>query len=198
MSNGYKIDEKTAGSFLDLLSFIRAHGYMVGNDGGNVQILTSRYTSFLTNRSPTIYLDDAPVSDFNFLQGYSLSDIDEIYINKHGYGSANSNGIIRIYTKISAGIINNNFKSKSKPFTFKNGFQPNVSYENSHYGNMHDEGFLKFGAIHWIPNVETDTNGMFRFSIPNLNQTTVKVIVEGISSDGRVFSETKTLRIENE
>lgn len=197
MSNGYKIDETTAGSFLSILSFIRAHGFIVNEGGVDVQIVSSYNNSFSGGGSPSIYIDDMPVYEFSYLQNYSLSDVDEIYINKHGYGGGSSgpNGIIRIYTKISAGIVSNTFKTKSKPFTFKNGFQPNVAYENSHYGNLHDDGFLKFGTIHWNPSINTNENGEFSFSFPNLNQKTVKVVIEGISSEGRLISETKTLPI---
>lgn len=197
-AKGYKITESIAGTFGDVLGFIRTHGYNVTIDGGTVIITRGFSNSFSGNLSPVVYLDDIPVADFNFLLNYSLSSVDEIYVNKMGYGEGMTapNGTIRIYSKTPGSYGKNYIKIRSKPFIVTNGFQRVVPFENPKYGNVNDESFLKFGTIHWNPNVETDTDGSFSFSIPNLYQTTVKVIIEGISSDGRVFSETKTLKIE--
>ena len=197
-AQGYKITETVAGTFGDVLGFIRAHGYNVTINGGDV-IITRRFSnSFSGDLSPVVYIDDIPVSNFSLLLNYSLSRVDEIYVNKMGYGSGMNapNGTIRIYEKTPGTSSKDNFKIKSKPFIVTNGFQPIVPFENPKYGNVKADSFLKYGTIHWKPNVETDANGMFTFSIPNLYQKSVKVIIEGISGDGRVFSETKTITIE--
>lgn len=196
-SQGYKITENLADSFRDVLGFIRAHGYNVSIEGASV-IITTRYSNtFSGNLSPVVYIDDIPQSDFSLLLNYSLSSVDEIYINKMGYGEGMTapNGTIRIYSKTPGSYGKTYVKIKSKPFVITNGFQQVVPFETPKYSNINDESFLKFGTIHWNPNVETDANGMFRFSIPSIFQKTVKVIIEGISSDGRLISVTKTLKI---
>ena len=197
-AQGYKITESVAGNFRDVLGFIRTHGYNVTIDGASVFITRRFSNSFSGNLSPVVYLDDMPIADFSQLLNFNLSSVDEIYVNKMGYGEGMTapNGTIRIYSKSPGLSGKDNVKIKSKPFIVTNGFQQAVPYENPKYGNINDESFQKHGTIHWNPNVDTDTNGMFNFSIPNLYQTTVKVIIEGISSDGRIFSETKTLTIE--
>ena len=197
VAKGYKINENAAGTFRDVLGFIRSHGYNVSVEGVNV-IISGQYTnSFNADRSPVVYLDDVPLSDFSLLLNYNLDSVDEIYINKMGYGSGinGANGTIRIYTKTESSGRGIGLKIKSKPFVVKDGFQPFAAYENPKYDNIKDISFLKFGSIHWKPNVETDANGRFQFSIPNMYQNTVKVIIEGISSDGKLISETKTLII---
>ena len=197
-AQGYKITESVADNFRDVLGFIRTHGYNVSIDGASVFITRRFSNSFSGSLSPVVYLDDMPVADFSQLLNFNLSSVDEIYVNKMGYGEGMTapNGTIRIYSKSPGLSGNNNVKIKSKPFIVTNGFQKVVPYENPKYSNINDESFQKHGTIHWNPNVDTDTNGMFSFSIPNLYQKTVKVVIEGISSDGRVFSETKTLLIE--
>jgi hypothetical protein len=197
-AKGYKITENVASSFGDVLGFIRMHGYNVTIEGASVYITRTFSNSFSGNLSPVVYIDDIPQSDFSLLLNYSLSSVDEIYVNKMGYGEGMTapNGTIRIYSKTPGSYGKDYVKIKSKPFVVTNGFQRVTPYENPKYGNMADESFLKFGTIQWNPNVETDSEGLFRFSIPNLYQKTVKVVIEGISSDGRLISVTKTLLIE--
>ena len=198
-AKGYKITENVASLFRDVLGFIRSHGYNVSVEGGNV-IISRQYTnSFNADRSPVIYLDDVLLNDFSILLNYNLDYVDEIYVNKMGYGAGilGANGTIRIYSKTESNGRGIGIKVKSKPFIVKDGFQPFVVYENPKYDNTQDVSFLKFGSVHWKPNVETDADGMFQFSIPNLFQSTIKVIIEGISSDGKLISETKTVTIQN-
>ncbi len=195
---GYKITNDQADIFRDVLSFIRSHGFNVTESGGNVFITRTYSTSFGGSNSPTIYLDDFPIpaDQFNTLRNMNLNTIDEIYINKTGFGGGinGSNGIIRIFNKPVANSISN-IKIKSKPYYIKNGFQPNISYKNPQFANAFDESFKQFGTIFWLPNVNTNESGDFKFLIPNLNQKTIKIVFEGISSDGKLISEVKTISI---
>ncbi len=121
--------------------------------------------------------------------------VDEIYINKSGYGGgqSGSSGIIRIYLKKS--LIGRGLKTKTKGLIIKNAFQKSAEYTNPEYSDYKGDAFQSLGSIHWIPNVATDANGDFRFSFPNFHQDSVKVVIEGISSDGTVISEVKTIQI---
>lgn len=195
-SRGYKITDGEASKFRDVLGFIRSHGYNVTENGLDVIISRTYTTTLLGNNSPVIYLDDFPLEQFSLLRNMLLSTIDEIYINKTGFGAGinGSNGVIRIYSKpIANGV--SNIKIKSKPFYITNGFQKTISYSNPKFTNVQNDSFKTHGTIHWVPNVNTDANGDFRFSIPNLSQKTIKVIIEGISSDGKLLSEIKTINI---
>jgi len=181
----------------DILQFIAANGFTVSVDSiGNVIIIGQKPSSWLGTREPLIYWDDAPVLDFNQLRGWTLRYIDEIYINKNGYGGGMdaANGIIRIHSKKGSGGARQ-IKINSQAFTVKNGFQKTNHYRNPEYTSYTDEGFKNFGNIHWDPGIETDKNGVFTFSIPNYDQKSIKVIIEGIGTDGQLISETKTIEI---
>lgn len=193
-SRGYKINENVASTFRDVLSFIRSHGYNVTDTGTEIFISRTYTTTFLGSNSPVVYLDDFPIESNNFLRNLNLSTIDEIYINKTGFGAGinGSNGVIRIYTKPVASSLSN-IKIKSKSYVIKNAFQPYVPYSNPKFNSIFDESFVKFGTIHWIPNINTDDKGEFKFSIPNLQQKKIKVIIEGITSDGKLLSVVRTL-----
>lgn len=195
-SRGFKINDELVGTFRDVLSFIRAHGYNVSEVGAEVYISKNSRNSFSENNSPTVFYDGFPIESNNFLKDMRLDEIDEIYINKSGFGGGidASNGVIKIFSKpitSKAGKA----KLKAKMFTVKDGFQPYKSFTNPNYSNYHDDSFKKFGTIHWIPNINTDVNGNFKFSIPNLYQKTIKIVIEGISSDGKLLSEIKTISI---
>ena len=195
---GYKITDDLAGTFRDVLSFIRSHGFNVTESGSDVFITRTYSTSFGGSNSPTVYLDDFPIpaDQFNILKNMNLNTVDEIYINKTGFGGGinGSNGIIRIFSKPVANSVSN-IKIKSKPYYIKNGFQPNISYKNPKYANAFDESFKRFGTIFWVPNINTNERGEFQFTIPNLNQKSIKIVVEGISSEGKLISEVKTITI---
>jgi len=194
MAKGYKITEADASR--DLLQFIGSNGYDVIIQGATVIINGRKSTSFLGSKSPAIFIDDVPLRDFNQLLGYSLQNVDEVYINKSGYGGGMeaTNGIIRVYTKKGFGGVQK-IKINSQSFVVKNGFQKLKSFTNPKYTSFTDEGFKNFGTIHWEPYIETDENGLFSFTIPNYNQKTVKIIIEGIASDGQLISEIKTIEI---
>jgi hypothetical protein len=194
MAKGFKISD--ADSSRDILQFIAANGYDVTVQGANVIIVGRRATSFLGSKSPAIFMDDSPVNDFSLLLGYSLRYVDEIYISKTGYGGGMNtfNGIIRIYTKKTIGG-NAKARINSQSFLVKNGFEKTKRFSNPKYTSYTDEGFEDFGTIHWEPYVETDENGIFKFAIPNYHLKTVKVVIEGIASDGQLISETKIIEI---
>ncbi|ESU29372.1 hypothetical protein FLJC2902T_07690 [Flavobacterium limnosediminis JC2902] len=194
MAKGFKILE--AESDRDILQFIAANGYIVSIEYDTVRILGIKPTSWKGSKMPKIYWDDVPVLDFNILRNYSLRYVDEIYVNKDGYGGGmdDCNGIIRIYTKKTM-FKSSKLKIHSQSFLVKNGFHKINRYINPKYTNYTDDGFINFGTIHWDPDVGTDEKGSFRFTIPNCSLKTVKVVIEGISSDGHLISETKNIEI---
>ncbi|WP_298221183.1 hypothetical protein [Flavobacterium sp.] len=209
---GFKISDKDATRYRDLLHFIGTNGFTVSNVGGNVSIdgygrnsggvfsgrrnIRSGYANATRFGGPVVFIDGNYVQDYDILRDYSLTTVDEIYINRNSsdlsvYGSR---GIIRVYSKKN--MTGGAFKTASQGMVSTNGFQNFIKYKNPKYASVYDAGFQNFGTIDWKPNVQTDENGSFHFSIPNLYQKAVKVIIEGISNDGQLISVTKILKIE--
>ncbi|MBD3583315.1 hypothetical protein [Flavobacterium selenitireducens] len=193
MAKGFKITPQDVSMFSTIVDFIQNNGFNVSQVGGRVIISRTYSTSFEAQNSPVIFVDDVLQDDHNLLTTYRMDMIDEVYINKRGYGAGSSgaNGIIRIYTK--KGHFNNSTKILSKALLIKGGFQKATEYENPQYADYHNDAFHTMGAIHWIPDVATDSSGNFRFSFPNFQQDAVKVIIEGIASDGTLISEERTI-----
>jgi hypothetical protein len=189
MAKGYKINDSDVTSFRDVLSFIASHGYDVSQEAGTVAIRSRSIRSIMGSRSPAVFLDNGPVSDFSLLTNILLIDVDEIYINKHGYGMGGdgSNGSIRIYTKRTYGTNQNRNNIKSKSLIIKGGFQPLLEFENPKYVSYSGESFQKHGTIDWIPNIYTDENGNFEFTIPHFNQEKIKLNIQGIDNFGQLY-----------
>ena len=196
MAKGYKITDEDFGSYRDVLSFISSHGYDVSTEGGNVTIRARVSKSFRGNRSPVVYLDNSPLFDFNLLYSLNLNEIDEIYINKSGFGMGNDgmNGSIRIYRKIDFTESTSNTKVKSKALTIKNGFEKLELYKNPKYIDYKSNSFNQYGTIHWEPSIYTDELGEFEITVPHFNQNEILLSIQGIDNNGDFYSENIILK----
>ncbi len=197
-ARGYKISENDFNTYRDVLSFIQNHGYNVEREGGKVIIRSRISRSFVGSLSPAVFMDDVPLTDFQMLDGLGLNQVDEIYINKHGYGGGDnsSNGIIRIYTRRDMGAKAAALKVKSQSFLIDKGFQQFREYAMPRYDSFDDPGFQSVGTIHWLPRVGTNESGNFAFAIPYTGIEEVKLIVRGISSEGMPISVTRMLKLQ--
>lgn len=196
MARGFKISSGDYASFREVLPFIGAHGFDVIYKNGDVYINNRITRSLRGNPSPAVFVDDVPLQpDLTMLIGMSLDMVEEIYISKNGYGLGmdGGSGYIRIYTKRYMGT-SEPARSKAQSYVIKKAFQPYKSFKNPDYLD-YDAGFINYGTINWIPNVETDENGAFTFSIPNYNQKSIKIKIEGIGSNGELISEEKILHL---
>ncbi|RXR20528.1 hypothetical protein EQG63_00935 [Flavobacterium amnicola] len=190
--DGYKIDDEQVRRYSDVISFIRAKGYNIETSGGNVTITTRTSRSFNQDSTPTILIDNSPLDDFTFLYGMRMDQIDEIYINKRGFGagSAGRNGVISIFTKRTMGAGKTAFKSSAKNYVCKDGFTPFLPFKNNLSINFNDESFLNFGNVFWNPRTVTNQNGEFEISLPKVNDGALILVLDGINSTGQIISKT--------
>ena len=193
---GYKITDDDPSINMDLITYIRMNGFEVETRMGEVFIY-SRTTASLNGarNSPAVYVSGNLQMDFNYIQTMRMHDIDEIYINAHAAnaGMVNTLGIIKIYLR--TGFAASNKKNTSIAFEIKNAFSKIESFKNSDYAITSDKGFQNFGVINWIPSIITQENGEFKFSIPNMDQKKVKLLIEGFSADGNLISEIRTIEL---
>lgn len=195
---GYKIDGDDDNKFMDVLNFIRNNGFDVPttSTSNSVQIFSRTVNSINAARStPIVYIDGIQQLSFDMLLNMKMSEINEIYINAHAIVPSvrNNLGVIKIYRKIGGN--NSSLKSESIPFEIKNAFSKIEKFKNSNYTSTENKGFKNFGVIHWIPSILTQDNGNFKFQIPNMNQKSVKIVIEGFSADGKLISEIRTISL---
>lgn len=190
---GFKIEE---GMTRDLFSFLRSNGFDVRDSMGSITIYSGGSVSITGAPAvPEIYIDDFRIFSPDELMGMSMSEIDEIFLDKRAIvpGLNNKQGIIKIYRKKNF----DTYKSKKDPnsFYFTEGFSRDVPFKNVDYDNTQDLGFDNFGLINWSPGIQTDESGNFVFETTDYNKTKCKIIVEGMTSDGKLFHEEQTVEL---
>lgn len=58
---------------------------------------------------------------------------------------------------------------QSQEFMIKNGFRKSGAFANTNYISTSEPTFKKYGAIHWISDIITDSDGNFKFSFPTMS-----------------------------
>jgi len=187
-ADGYKITDEIAKNYLDLISFLRSKGYEIRTHDTHTHLY---YRMGMNKSEVAVMIDNAPLMDVNFLNNYRMADIDEIYINKRGYGSGSlgASGIISIFTKKTyAGKKPANVTAKS--YICKDGFTPSLPFKNNLNVNFNDESFLNFGNVFWNAKTVTNQNGEFEITLPRVNDGALILVLDGINSSGQLISRT--------
>jgi hypothetical protein len=71
-----------------------------------------------------------------------------------------------------------------------------MDFKNISYTSTTGKGYDNFGLVDWQPLITTDEKGDFTFSIPRTLQNTVKILIEGFNTEGKLISEIKTISLE--
>ncbi len=193
---GFKISDLEGN--MDVLDYINIKGFEVNKRLGEVSVSLRirgldlekqrEAENFIQTDQTAVFINDFTIGSLNELSGIQMTEVDEIYI---GSGVANPLGIIKIYLK------------KPKPrkvytnsFLISGGFELIKDFKNQDYASTFDKGFENFGVINFNKDILTDENGFFQFDIPNFNQKSIKILIEGFDNDGKLISEIKTLQLE--
>ncbi len=121
------------------------------------------------------------VNDVGFFE-MSLSQVDRIIYDKPV-------GPIIVITK-------NSLPAETMAnYILKNGFERPEEYYNPTYNNIGGQSYLRFGAVHWEPNLKIGPDGLGTIKIPDYGLKKIKLFIEGISTDGTLFSESKILSL---
>ena len=189
---GFKIDDTN--NRTTLLNFIEQNGfYIVRRDAFGFPIIdiSSRvqFTSGISR--PIVFINDRQLISFDELNIMQMMEIDEIYLDPRAIipGIANNSGIIKIYTKAPQNIISKT--EKNKIFLIKDGFSIAPVFKNSDYKNTQSQGFDNYGSVSWSPLFMTNDKGEFILEFIDLNKAKYKIILEGITDDGKVIHEEK-------
>jgi hypothetical protein len=199
-----KITIEEVESYPNITDFIQQNGFTVFiGDGataplGDVAIQSQGGRNGAA--SPTIFLDGVILADFNILLNYPTEQVDRIVIDKTGIGlglSGGFGGAIKIYSR--RGVFKRGGTATYNNTLFSNtsdyGFQPVKEFYTPIYASYRSQAFKDYGIIHWSPRVSISNTGSDTIKTVNTNLDEISFYVEGVSSDGTVFSQ--QIRIED-
>jgi len=165
----FKIDQFVYGTILE---FIGRNGFRTGFIDNEAFIRSNRYrfsigvkdSQDLTEGSPEVFLDGAPLFDFNFLHYIDISAVDEIYIDRTSLASTRQDavGAIRIFLK--NGEESSKYISKCCTMLAIGGFSKNITFKNSTFKNQ--KVFDLFGTLNWSPKIQLKENQNFEIKFP--------------------------------
>lgn len=195
-ASAYKIKEGEYGKVLD---FLGRNGFRTGLDPQNGEVfIKSNRSSYLgeSASSPSVYIDNDLMFDFNFLFNLYLNEVDEIYIDQSGASDTSSNGTgtIKIFLK-DQNTRKDYYNVKFTSLIVTKGFTPNIKYKNSLFGTQKE--FNYFGTLSWFPKVEIEANNSFQTKSLKANQKEIQVLLEGFSEDGQLISEMRKIPVSN-
>jgi len=187
----FKIDETV--NLRDILSFIERNGFTVIRNRGTVQILSRVRTSINGAQSvPDVYIDERQLFSFDELDMLTSDEVDEVYLDPYAIVASMNNkaGIIKIYRKKDA-LAKEKQKPDANSFYIKDGFSRYFGFKNVDYEMTQNEGFTNYGLIDWLPKIMSDDSGQFQMKFTNYNKKKFKIIIEGMTPEGKLIQEEK-------
>ena len=192
--NAEKITAEDHKKYPKLSTYLRRLGFKVRLLGpGDLIFVDARKTLDPIVKPPVIYENGFRLTEP--LRNYPLQNIDEIYYEHVGLRES-SGGSIYIYTK--AGGSN---EEPSLPFTnlmAEEGFEKPLVFKNPYESDDMDEMMRKYMNVHWEPNLSRSEEGKLYIRFPRLGLNNFTIHLEGISENGALISETKTLMLEDD
>ena len=196
-----KITDEIVLRYRNILDLIQNSGFDVIQGDGVITRLGSVIIRSRTRGSqgnPAIFLDDILVNNIDFLTTMTTDQVERIVIDRTGVGlgiSANNQnfgGAIKIYSRRSilglnsgVGNYNNTFFSTKSDY----GFEPVKEFYIPKYASYRISAFRDYGVIYWNPNLNVQSGTSDSFTMVNTNLDEINFYVEGISTDGTVFSQ---------
>lgn len=180
-----------------ITNFIRANGFSVYEDFGEVKILVDRF-SYTPIPPPLIFIDNVEIINANMLYNYPMDIIEKITIDTTGasFGIRGFGGVIKIYTRTTplfktGNYSNPMYNTSVAPLAFKKA----KDYYAPKYSAYINNTFEKYGGISWIPNLNLINNEVKTFKILDTQTKEVTLFIEGISKNGDLISERKTIQV---
>lgn len=186
--------EQEYNRFINITDFIQYNGYQVSEELGRVAIRTRRQPI----ATPVIYFDNARITDFSILYNLSTFNIERVVIDKSGVGegvNAGFGGVIKIYTRKTPLYTKGDGSQLYTGTKASFAFTASKTYYSPNYTSYQNTVFRKYGAISWIPELTLDKTAPTSFKIFDTKTKNITLFIEGISENGDLISEKKTIQV---
>ncbi len=192
MSRVFK-PEDSGYNHLDVLDYMQTlpSTSLLYNSEGAIVFKNDRGTRLIndTVRPVTVILDGIIISELNIFIGMKIDEIEYavLNINGVGYGSLYPDGVLHLISKRgngTDGIIKSNPKIQVLKTAF--GFnKPEAKYKKPELQFTTQNSIEQFSTIDWIPNFEITPGIDNILKINRLNYSDLKLIINGVSQDGK-------------
>ncbi len=172
-----------------LSQFIRSIGFKVSKNAGGDQIFIAAKRPL--SPPPIIYVDGFRLQ--TPLRDVPLQYIDEVYFEHQGL-EGSGGGTLYIYQK-NDGYVGEKEIARFATRFFKEGYQKPKAYFNPKYSSNNSRDYLEYGAVDWKPTIVVDSSGEIDLSIPTFGLSHLRLFIEGVSLDGTLYSEIKTIHL---
>jgi hypothetical protein len=192
------IGKEEVKKYNDLGDFLNNYGFTVEYDPlilGGRTIRSRRLRQGGDASPPIFYIDNIIVPSFTMLNR-SISDFEDVYVDTSPNSSIRGDGFVTIIKAFSRRTpISRIDRSKSyQSFTKVDyGFEPVKKFYTPKYIAYNIKPFQEYGVIHWEPNVTIMSNRLTPIKMIYTGLEEVDLYIEGVSSDGTVFSQKITL-----
>ena len=194
-SRSFKKTDKSYIKSRNILSFLTLKGFRINGTFPFEEIQNGRgISNFRRNKGAKteVTLDNTPIvaQDYNnlyFISNMTLDDFEEIIISK------NDGGQIFLFSDFNKARTSRNLFEKANKSI---GFTKGKKYYKPNYYSTSNDIFKNYGAIYWSPNIVLNKENL-TLKMPHLNQDKIKVFIEGVTSDGSIIYEEKTITLNN-
>jgi TonB-dependent SusC/RagA subfamily outer membrane receptor len=183
-------DMRTYSSVLDMIQ-----GRIPGVQVSGNNVLIRGPSSFIGSNEPLYLIDNIPV-DVSAVQSMNPMDVERIEVLKGPsaaiYGSRGANGVIAIFT------IRGRFMIKGILKFDMLGYHRPREFYSPKYGTRFDDLVEDYRTtLYWDPNIRTDSTGFARISFYCSDiSSTFHLVVEGISTEGKIGSNEKIIQVQ--
>ncbi|WP_220763544.1 hypothetical protein [Flavobacterium sp. UMI-01] len=181
-ATGFKIDEQYGTVF----DFLNEKGYSTGVDNETGDPFVKDRSGLNKGVTPAFRIDNNRISDLSELYSVFLSDVEEIYIDKHNARFMGTSSVIDIFLKKGA-VRSGGYKIKHNLFMVTKGYAYAIPFKNAYFDNLKE--YILFGTLNWTPSVIIDETPNYQIKFPREEQNEIQVVIEGFSEDGQLISE---------
>lgn len=192
--NGIKISEKELNRYPNISTYIRSLGFKVFAHPINNTLTVNAKSMSPFVKPPVIYLNGFRLNEQ--LRDFPLALIDEIYYEHAGLMESNG-GTIYIYRQ-EGRIANHRPNTSFTSVLAEEGFQKPSKFVGLIDSENMNDLFKKYICVYWEPNAIISDGTELEISFPRLGLSRFKILIEGISNEGVLFSEEKIIEIDQE
>jgi len=205
LSKVYKPEDSgfSGGTILDYLQTLPSTT-VVYNSSGDVSIQNNRGARTINDTGPrllSVTVDGVLFNDLTLLTFRRAEEIEYVVLNINGagYGPLYPNGVIHLITRKGESgkpIVNNPKIQKSKTAF---GFNASKSrYEKPELQFTTQNSIDNYSTIDWIPNFEITPGADNILKVNRQNYNNIKIIINGITQDGKPIYKEQILSLSNQ